>query len=197
MTKRHYILFRDSHIEFPDICPVCGCPATEKGSIVAPIQKYTERDYVSDFIPRPKPSDLLLVQLHIPVCSKHFSSAKERSRLVSLLWVMNGLLIAVLLYLVMFMSFLIDAYDPSNQFFGPFTLFILILVILTNIGLRPTALEKAVRIEFAMKNSGELLLSVAHNWYKDHLIATNPMKAMIAFRRIKRKNEGRPSENNL
>ncbi len=182
MRERYYIRFTDTNIRFPNLCAVCGDFATDQGVILAPTEKvpssYIPIAELSSGYDRVLRAGLTeLFELHVPVCEKHFSSTKELSRARSFLHVLNGILIVCILYFIglFWFNFLLN--NPFNPFHINIFEAILVAFVLTNLGLLPSALERAIRIESINRDLSIVVLSVKHKWYRDALIDQNGMKA--------------------
>lgn len=170
----HLIRIEINNVHLPEICPVCGSPATTLGVVASTVglrrrsgpQYYFGRDFgmVGRSVRR----------LQVPVCELHHSSVDESSRVRSVLMLVFGFTIPLL----MFQAFIGALLYVDYGFLGLDWFLTCGLTVLVGLAsfktLGPSGLEKAISIMNIDIGPNVLAIRVKETWYRDELLRTNP-----------------------
>lgn len=183
MTKKgpFLIKFVGEKINFPNRCPVCGEVTTMTGAVglVLPSGKrFTDisRAWEASLVTHRSITALEneVIRVNIPVCSNHYSTPEYRQRMKRFATLLAGL---GTLLLIMTSFFIISTIIFQRPFYPPYVLLFLIALPITGTGyyfLRPTPLERFVKIFKGASSSSMITLQVKHRWYAKELLSLNP-----------------------
>ena len=179
-SESYYILISSDMIQFPKLCPVCGSPTCDEGSI-AKSSGIPSSSRLEDWYMRghKKFAQRLLEikRLQVPVCEEHYYSPEHIGKIRGMSAIVGGLSILTFLYTGFMIWFRIFLALPIGSFWLvllPISLGVLFLS-LRNLG--PSTLQKSIDIVYSDKNSEEVVLRIQHKWYRDELLRLNPMRA--------------------
>jgi len=166
---------------FPDLCPVCGQPATVRGSIAKRFSRLKppmERYYDPEF-DDPTRSE---VRVQVPVCREHWSDPRSLRRLRPAITLVTFCLAIVDLLLVTNTAFLI--YDgmpvPPTQYVYLTIVSATLLLGLWALGSGP--LERAISIQELTSQADTVILRIKNRWYAEELVRLNPGRAAFVDR---------------
>lgn len=117
----------------------------------------------------------------IPVCDAHYFSVLEIGRIRGILAISNGLFTLAFAFLGFTIIFGAIARFPLENHWLSMLGIVMVLMILTYGGLRPSALERAISIANLDPDSYAITFRVKHRWYVDELVRVNPMVTRVFF----------------
>lgn len=179
------IQYRSTH--FPDICPVCGEPATTEGTVPAMtlLQRqeakqlnnwsFTSSRVVASTRSMPAPGSTM--RIAIPACDRHAISFEDRSRSKGGAAGINGLLIVA----SVFLAVITVATYMSTSILNTTLLFWFGLTALGAVCTYklagPSALERTVSVLDMTSDMSTILLRITNQDYAEKLLRLNPMAA--------------------
>ncbi|MHA3964903.1 MAG: hypothetical protein AM325_015350 [Candidatus Thorarchaeota archaeon SMTZ1-45] len=170
---------------FPRTCPVCGAPATDvvRMKIAKTGKQALRRTWDYPYTPyirrRQESSQLEMKVLVIQVCEDHAHPDDGTDRYQSLCFIVDGLLMAFVIFSFLFIGDRIARSQPLPLW--PFVymgLFGLALMA-TKIAFSPNELEKAVSIVGLGPGAKDILLAFKRLDYRDLFLKENQMTAEL------------------
>ncbi|MFX1369489.1 MAG: hypothetical protein ACFFAY_12895 [Promethearchaeota archaeon] len=167
-------------IEFPEVCPICGAPATRRGILLASLRIGSNSSYSPRFwgMRRSRrPPTHIRRGLDIPICEKHYLSdlAKKKARVPAVFF--GGVFLVLLFFLAVNITFrLMDGVFVDYYWYvALFGTFAITAVSLNQMG--STVLDDAVSIRKVEIGSQWIVLRIRHMWYFEKLLQLNPQTA--------------------
>ncbi len=164
---------------FPEICPVCGERATNRGFIG---KRIAQLPPVMDRFDRLGSLSTLddLIHLEPLVCKEHATPLVRTNRPEILMAMCSSILLLITFLLMANVFFL--AYDTLPI---PFERIMILGASALGAGvllwgIRPSPLVRAISIKKAYPNAGFAVLHIKHDWYAEELLRLNPQKAKPA-----------------
>lgn len=162
---------------FPRTCPVCGAPATKvvRMKIARPSWEYPYGPYV----PRRHEHHHEMKVLPIQVCEDHAHPDAGTDRYQSLCVIVDGLLIACVVFSLLMIGDRISRASPIP--FWPFLYIGLfgIALLLTVVAFSPNVLEKSVKIIGFDGGMQNVLIAFKRSDFREHFMNENQMTAEL------------------
>jgi hypothetical protein len=167
-------------IEFPELCPICGDPATRRGILLTSLRVGSNSSYSPRFWgmrKRKEPPTHIRRGLDIPICEKHYLSdlAKKKARVPAVFF--GGVFLLILLFLAVNIAFrVMDGVFVEYYWYAIFLGALVISAFNLN-QLGSTVLDDAVSIRKVEIGSQWIVLKLRHLWYVERLLQLNPNSA--------------------
>lgn len=166
---------------FPRICPVCGSPATTIVRMnIAKAEKIPLRpslDYLSPRRQEIRQSEFKI--LAVQVCENHSDPYSGTDRYQSLCLVIDGLLLAFLLFSLLFIGDRLWRAQPIPSWTLLIIGFFGVAMLFSYVAFRPNALERAVKIVGFDPGMQHVLISFKLPEYRDSFMNENQMIAEL------------------
>ncbi len=166
-------------IVFPDICPVCGNPATAKGFIGKNTSSKTNGFFDIYYQDLSSYSVKHVISFSPKVCNEHRIPVGEVTRFDAVNTLFGTIFLGAALIILAHIFFMLydSLYIPPTTFLLLAICFTLAGVIL--IGMRPPELYRYISIKSVEPNLGYAILRIKHDWYLEQFLALNPHRAVI------------------
>jgi hypothetical protein len=186
------VRFNARHIIFPEICPVCGKPATKDGVISSTVFRPAQspsgrRESNHGYLMTLASGNKCNVRCRIPVCEDHYNAADNSERIKSILLLFFGVSIMAFLLVSTWLAFsIIDGVRVNSLSVILWTsVFISAWLVWNRLGNHE--LGKAISISDKSVADTYWQIRVKHDWYRDELLTLNPMNAEVARYRDREK----------
>lgn len=187
VERSELIRIQYRQVQFPDICPVCGEPATSEGTVPAMtlLQRQEARQlnnwsFTSSRVvasTRSMPSPGSTMRISIPACDRHAISFEDMSRSRGAAGALNGLFIVA----SVFLAVITVATYMSTSILNTTLLFWFGVTALGGVCTYrlagPSALERTVTVFDMTSDMSTILLRITNQDYAEELLRLNPMAA--------------------
>ncbi|MFX1579521.1 MAG: hypothetical protein ACFFBJ_07715 [Promethearchaeota archaeon] len=172
-------------LRFPKTCPVCGAPATKiaRLKIAKTGKQYLRRTWQYPYGPyvssRRKTNQPEMKVLPVQVCDEHADPDAGTDRYQSLCLVVDGLLMAFVVFSLLIIGDRISRSRPIPPWSFLYLGFFGLALLLTAIAFRPNALERAVRIIGFDPGMQNILLAFKRPSYREEFLNENQMTSEL------------------
>jgi hypothetical protein len=198
VKDRYIVQVTGGGLNLPQICPVCGEPANDKGTIPALSAKDREEaqrmashpmcigsGYYGGavgsgyLVPARRLSTGSVSPFSIPACEKHALYYEEEARLSGPCSILSGILMIVAFFVGLSLIGSI-ALGVTPDFFEVVVEIAILLVIVITIRVGgPTKLEKAIKIVDMSEDYSSMTLLIRDRVYTEELLRLNPVTAKL------------------
>ncbi|MHA2264085.1 MAG: hypothetical protein ACXAEN_16950 [Candidatus Thorarchaeota archaeon] len=172
--KNHLVVATTTKLVFPDYCPVCGSPATQRSFTTNSFRNPLKFLRASFWGPRHTMPIRDRKRLEVPVCDRHHAFSEDKERVRSLLFIALGVAMVFTLFLGSIIAF--NLYDELPVDLRLYFLFSasFLTMIGSYRGLGAGALERAISIVRYDPSSQAAILRLKHRSYVEELLRLNP-----------------------
>ena len=174
-----------SKVRFPELCPVCGVPASIPSRITFTSGKSESMSRSMNLrhsrhlrripqIPQPK-----MRALRFFVCEDHYDTDEGEDRYKSCCLIIDGFAMAFFFFGLLFLGDAFSRGRPLPFWSVAFSVLFAISLFATRIAFRPKALQRAVKIVGFDSSMQNILLAFENKSYQEAVIRENPMASEL------------------